>query len=289
MRLVLIIFLTMLGAAIASLLVQGLGQWVGMDYMETVQNLTADTIHSEKNFVKIALCISHLFTFILPSITFLMIVYKKDRLRSMQLNSPPKLWTSLQGGLLLLVAFPIIQLIFTWNQALPLPQWAIDQENLINQTIENLLVVNAPSELLFNLFTIAFLPAIGEELLFRGIVQQYLEKGCKNHHLAIWGTAFIFSFIHFQFQGFLPRVLLGGLLGYLFVWSRNLWVPIIAHFIYNGGQILLQYAHQRGMLGLDLNEIEIVPFWLAGISLLGTGILGYFLYQKRNLTANPLG
>lgn len=281
-RLVLILFLAMVGSVVAGVLVQGLGQMMGMDYMEVVRNLKENAPNKEKNFVKTALCFSHICTFILPSIIFFYIVYKKEWGQSMKLAHWPKLLTSLQAGLLLLVAFPIVQFIFTLNRQLPLPQWAVDQENLINQTIENLLIVDTPSALFFNLFTIALLPAIGEELLFRGIVQQNLEKGIKNPHLAIWATALIFSFIHFQFQGFLPRVLLGGLLGYLFVWTRNLWIPIIAHFIYNAGQVLLQYFHQQGLLGFDLNEVEVVPRWLVGISLIGTGVLGYFLYTNRN-------
>ncbi len=282
-RFVLILFLAMLGSVVAGVLVQGLGQMMGMDYMETARNLEANAPNNEKRFIKTALCISHFCTFILPSIIFFNIVYKKSWSTDMQLNAFPKLSTSLQGGLLLVAAFPIVQLVFTLNKQLPLPQWAIDQENLINQTIENLLIVNGPTELFFNLFTIALLPAIGEELLFRGILQQNLEKGIKNPHLAIWATALIFSFIHFQFQGFLPRVLLGGLLGYLFVWTRNLWIPIIAHFIYNAGQVLLQYFHQQGALGFDLNEIEVVPKWLVGISLMSAGLLVSFLYKNRSL------
>jgi len=283
-RLVLILFLAMLGSVVAGVLVQGLGGLMGMDYMETVKNLKADAPIAEKHFVKIALCISHFCTFILPSIIFFSIVYKKNWQALMRLERFPNLSKALIGGLLLLAAFPIVQFIFTLNRQLPLPEWALEQEALINQTIENLLIVNGPSELLFNIFTIAFLPAIGEELLFRGILQQNLEKGIKNHHFAIWATALIFSFIHFQFQGFLPRVLLGGMLGYLLVWTRNLWIPIIAHFIYNAGQVLLQYFHQQGILGIDLNEIEVVPIWLVGMSLVGSGILGYFLYKNRNLT-----
>ena len=279
MRLVLILFLALLGTFMAGLLVQILGQFMGMDYMETVQGISENTTNKEKNFVKTALCISHSCTFILPSIAFLWMTYKKDWRAPINLQRLPNFLPGLVAALLLIVAFPLVQFIFSINKQLPIPQWAIDQENLINNTIQQLLVVNAPSELFFNLFTIAVLPAIGEELLFRGIVQQNLEKGTKNPHIAIWLTALIFSFIHFQFQGFFPRLFLGAGLGYLFVWTRNLWLPIIAHLAYNGGQILLQYGHQQGILGIDLNAVETVPLWLVGFSLVGTLGLGYFSYK----------
>ncbi len=283
MRLVLILFLAFLGTFIAGLLVQFLGQIMGMDYMETVQGLTKNTTTKEKNFLKTALCISHFCTFILPSLAFLWMTYKKDWRQAINLEQAPKLMPSLASAALLLMAFPLVQFIFSINKQLPIPQWAIDQENLINNTIQQLLFVNAPSELFFNLFTIALLPAIGEELLFRGIVQQNIEKGTKNSHIAIWLTALIFSFIHFQFQGFFPRVFLGAGLGYLYVWTRNLWIPIIAHLAYNGGQILLQYGHQQGVLGVDLNEVETVPIWLVGLSLVGAFGLGYYFYWRRSL------
>ncbi len=283
MRLVLILFLALLGTFVAGLLVQFLGQVMGMDYMETVQGLSDNATTREKNFIKTALCISHFCTFIIPSLAFLWMTYKKDWRRPINLQQAPKLMPSLVGAALLLMAFPLVQFIFSLNKQLPIPQWAIDQENLINNTIQQLLLVNAPAELIFNLFTIAVLPAIGEELLFRGIVQQNIEKGTKNPHIAIWLTALIFSFIHFQFQGFFPRVFLGAGLGYLFVWTRNLWIPIIAHLAYNGGQILLQYGHQQGVLGIDLNEVETVPIWLVGISLVGTFGLGWYFYWRRSL------
>lgn len=281
MRLVTILFIALIGTFVASLLVQGISQIIGLDYMETIANLKEDAPARHKNFIKAALNLNHLCTFILPSLIFLWWTYRKNWKKAAYLSNAPSLATSLLGGLLLMAAFPLVQFIFSLNKKLPLPTWAVEQEELINTTIQHLLYVQSTPDLLFNLLTIAILPAIGEELLFRGIIQTNLEKGLKNPHVAIWLTALIFSFIHFQFQGFIPRVLLGALLGYIFVWSRNLWIPIIAHLIYNASQIFLQYAHQKGMLGMDLNEIETVPIWLVGLSISGVIGLGWLLYRRR--------
>jgi len=281
MRLVTILFLALMGTFVAGLLVQGLSQFMGLDYMETIANLKEDAPNRQKNFIKSALSISHLCTFILPSLFFLWWTYGKKWKNAINLNHAPNFTNSILGGLLMLAAFPLVQFIFSLNKKLPLPEWAIEQEALINTTIQHLLQVQATPDLFFNLLTIAVLPAIGEELLFRGIIQTNLEKGLKKPHLAIWLTALIFSFIHFQFQGFIPRVLLGALLGYLFLWSRNLWIPIIAHLIYNASQILLQYGHQKGMLGMDLNEVETVPIWLVVLSIGGVFGLGRLLYNQR--------
>jgi len=281
MRLVTILFIALMGTFVASLLVQGLSLFIGLDYAETIANLKENTPNSHKNFIKAALNISHLCTFILPSLIFLWWTYNKNWKKAVNLSNRPSLINSLLGGVLLLVAFPFVQFIFSINKKLPLPTWAVEQEELINTTIQHLLYVQSTPDLLFNLLTIAILPAIGEELLFRGIIQTNLEKGLKNPHVAIWLTALIFSFIHFQFQGFIPRVLLGALLGYLFVWSRNLWIPIIAHLIYNASQIFLQYGHQKGVLGMDLNKIETIPIWLVLLSIGGMIGLGLILYNRR--------
>ncbi|MBT6808615.1 MAG: CPBP family intramembrane metalloprotease [Flavobacteriales bacterium] len=106
---------------------------------------------------------------------------------------------------------------------------------------EAFLKMENTSDLLFNLFLIAFIPAIGEEMVFRGVLQKKLHSILQSHHLAIFVSSFIFSAIHMQFFGFLPRFILGIILGYLFYYSKNLWMPIIAHFINNALAVLLMY------------------------------------------------
>ncbi|MFM7725779.1 MAG: type II CAAX prenyl endopeptidase Rce1 family protein [Flavobacteriales bacterium] len=90
---------------------------------------------------------------------------------------------------------------------------------------------NVPIAVAF--LSIAIIPALCEELVFRGVIMPLLSKATRNIHIAIWATAFLFSLIHMQFYGFLPRMIMGGLLGYLVVWSGSLWASILAHFINN--------------------------------------------------------
>jgi hypothetical protein len=97
------------------------------------------------------------------------------------------------------------------------------------------------STLLLNLLVCALLPAVCEEFFFRGTLQQVLQRWCKNSHVAIWLTGFIFSAIHLQIDGFLARWLLGAYLGYLLVWSGSLWLPILAHFLHNALSIIIAH------------------------------------------------
>jgi membrane protease YdiL (CAAX protease family) len=112
-------------------------------------------------------------------------------------------------------------------------QWMINSEDKINRIFDLILTGNTTSGIFLNIFMIALLPAIGEELIFRGVLLNILNRLFKSGHIAVWVTAIIFSSIHLQFYGFLPRLILGLFFGYLFFWSGTLWLPVVAHFVNN--------------------------------------------------------
>lgn len=107
---------------------------------------------------------------------------------------------------------------------------------------------------LVGLLVIAVIAAVGEEFVFRGLIQNELFRSSGNIHAAIWMSAILFSAFHLQFFGFLPRVLLGALFGYLYYWSGNLWIPIIGHFFNNGFLLTMFYLHSLGMSKIDMEE-----------------------------------
>ncbi|HPH46026.1 MAG TPA: CPBP family intramembrane metalloprotease, partial [Chryseolinea sp.] len=134
---------------------------------------------------------------------------------------------------------------------------------------------------------IAILPAIGEELVFRGIIQKELFRGTKNSHLSIWIAAAIFSAIHLQFYGFVPRMLLGVLFGYLYHWSGNLTLSMLAHFVNNGFTVVALYLHQQKIIDIDIENTESVPWQGVLFSAIFTAVLLYTFrkyYQQKNLT-----
>jgi membrane protease YdiL (CAAX protease family) len=109
--------------------------------------------------------------------------------------------------------------------------------------------------LLLNLFVVAFMAAFSEELFFRGMLQKVLIECFKNKHIGIWIGAIFFSAFHMQFYGFLPRMLMGAYLGYLFVWSGSIWPGMIAHFINNGAAVFLVWLYNRGSISADADKI----------------------------------
>lgn len=153
--------------------------------------------------------------------------------------------------LLLLVTFsmflisPTISLTGYLNSLITFPEWMAPLEEWMKSTEEmaagltnKLLSQKGILALLANLVVVAVAAGITEEFFFRGALFSILRKSIRNHHVLIWTVAFIFSAIHFQFYGFIPRMLLGAYLGYLLYWTKNIWVPVFAHFLNNAAAVI---------------------------------------------------
>ena len=184
--------------------------------------------------------------------------------------------------------FPITSFTGQINSAMHLPEWLsgvetwmVQKEDQANYLIDQVLPSANFGILMLNICVIAVLPALGEELIFRGVFQKILTDLFKSGHLAIWVTAFIFSALHFQFFGFIPRFILGLIFGYLFFWSGTIWLPVISHFVNNAFPVILTYTK-----GLEkVNTQPDFPLWQQAIFLplpiiISLVILFYFRNNK---------
>ncbi|GAB3884279.1 hypothetical protein GCM10028825_09880 [Spirosoma agri] len=233
--------------------------------------------------------VNHLGTFFIPSLLYW---YTIERRTWNQFS--PRPMNSVAGvGLiaLIVVAFmPFDGLIIEWNQGIhlpqtlaPLEQWARDKEKDLEGVTKYLTTFNTGLQLVIALLVIAIIPAIGEETLFRGVLQRNLIIWTGNSHVGVWLAAALFSAIHVQFLGFFPRMFLGALFGYLYVWSGNLWVPILAHFVNNGFTVFMVYLYQRKLVAMDIESTESVPVLGALLSGVVTiGLLYYFRQINRS-------
>ncbi|HET7732858.1 MAG TPA: type II CAAX endopeptidase family protein [Paludibacter sp.] len=187
----------------------------------------------------------------------------------------------------MVLIIPGINLLTSLNQQLVLPRmfegveaWMKSSEEQMAKLTEQLLNVHTLTSLVFNVLLVAMIPALGEELFFRGAVQGIFRQK-MNVKIAIWLTAILFSAIHMQFYGFIPRMLLGAFFGYLLFWSGNLWLPIVAHFTNNGIAIIFYYLKYNGYKVQDIDTIGTgSSLWLGGLSI-AVGILGFFLLRNR--------
>ncbi|WP_411274099.1 CPBP family intramembrane glutamic endopeptidase [Daejeonella sp.] len=188
--------------------------------------------------------------------------------------------------LIMISSGPMLELSAELNRNMNLPyflrdleQWMLIKELEMSEMTKQLLTMNTPGVLIFNIFMLAIIPAVGEELIFRGCLQKIFAKWTGNKHVAIWVTAIIFSAIHVQFYGFLPRMLLGALFGYLLVWSRTIWIPILSHFINNAVAVITAFVYQQKGISLDkLEQPDPVAYYVYIISFLACSFLLWIFY-----------
>ncbi|MBO6025518.1 MAG: CPBP family intramembrane metalloprotease [Bacteroidales bacterium] len=219
--------------------------------------------------MKIGQGISSIFMFVVPPIVYYFITRKEHQMRDLGLRrlSPPW-WLILIGVALMFVSVPLSTRLTTWNESMDfggvfakLEEYLKLLEDTAQAATEKLLDVDSIGGLLFNLVVIALIPAIGEELTFRGVLQQSLTRK-MNPHVAIILSAAIFSFIHFQFYGFLPRMFLGLLMGYMFYITNSLWTSMLMHFVNNGTAVVLYYLSNKGVIEDAEHFGETANVWI---------------------------
>lgn len=242
--------------------------------------------------LKLAQGISSILMFVVPPIVYYIITRNEKPMKALgfrKVASPA--WALLLAGVVLMaVSLPVTNQLGTWNEGLKLGGAFEKLETLIKNLedsakaiTERMLNVNTFGGMLLNLIVIALIPAIGEELTFRGVLQQSLTRRLKNPHVAIILSAAIFSFIHFQFYGFLSRMFLGMLLGYMFYITGSLWTSILMHFLNNGTVVVLYYLNNKNIIDIDVEHFGASPnAWLVVASAVLTVALIVWSWWRKN-------
>jgi membrane protease YdiL (CAAX protease family) len=191
------------------------------------------------------------------------------------------------------VSLPLINGMVSLNEMMKLPaafsgieKWMKETETQAARITETFLDVHSLGGFAVNMFMIAMIPAIGEEMVFRGLFQRLFGEWFKNIHVAIFVAAFLFGAVHFQFYGLLPRMMLGVMFGYLYLWTGTLWAPVIAHFINNGAAVLVSCLANNGIIHADYEKFGSTDnvFLMTG-SVVFTGMMLYGIYfmSRKNL------
>ena len=205
---------------------------------------------------------------------------------------------------MMIVAVPGINMLADWNSRLVLPecmagieQWMRAQEEAAAVLTQRFLGGTSVGVLIVNIGLLALLPAMAEELTFRGVVMGLVigkwslvngqELRAKSH-IAVWVTAILFSAIHLQFYGFVPRMLLGALFGYALLWTGTLWIPIVMHFTNNVIAVIAYWCVNRA--GIDPESIDAFgtgeTLWLGIVSLVLTAVGIYFFWRLSRQMSN---
>lgn len=210
--------------------------------------------------------------------------------RYLKLNKDVKLYSKvIFAALVFLFSYLFATFLTQLNKEMVLPESLKGIEEMMRsmedsalETTNLLLSGKTIGSLILNLTVVAGFAAISEELFFRGALQQFLKEKFKKGHVAVWLTAVVFSLVHFQFYGFLPRLFLGAVLGYLFLYTENLWTPILFHFLNNATVIILNYFWSDIEWYNIIEETPITTTFIgfAFISLTFTIIL-FWVYNKQ--------
>ena len=225
---------------------------------------------------KLAQAFSTVIIFGFPALFYARQTFRSQPLRSLGLRPVEKPIFYVLGIVLLLAAFPLEGWLGTLNKQISLPGWMIRMEKDSDRQISAFLQIHSSFDIVINLFIVAFLPAVFEELCFRGTLQRILINIFKNPWIGIIVTGAFFSAFHMQFQGFLPRMMLGILLGAAFWYSGSLWTSIFAHFFFNGIQVIAASYYPKLM-----NENPSIPAYAGLISLvIVLGLLGLMRGQS---------
>lgn len=214
--------------------------------------------------------------------------FEKNPFRYLRLDNSSHWKTFLLTFLVMFFSIPLINWMISFNEMMQLPSWLQGMERWMKAAedqaaglTESFLKADTFCIFLINFLMIAIIPAIGEEFLFRGVLQRIFSEWFRNIHVAIFLSAFLFAAIHMQFYGIIPRMMLGILFGYLFYWSGSLWVPIFAHFINNAAAVIASYLAQRGVISMDYENFGATDnFFLLSGSIIFTGGILYLISRR---------
>jgi membrane protease YdiL (CAAX protease family) len=268
--------------------IAGIGIWGEQDVTAALGGFLDN--QNQINILKMFQVLNQLAMFIIPPFSLYFIIRKTNR-NYLNLNIIPDISIFFALTLLFIFSLPVIQATMAFNQKMVLPEamssietWMKNKESIAEEITIKFLNVDLFSGFVLNIIMMALLPAIGEELVFRALLMRWFSKSINNIHIIIVITAFLFSAIHMQFFGFLPRFLLGIILGYSYYWTKSLWAPIWLHFINNATTVSVFYWIHKSHSNINPDEVGNVDgYGYLLVATIAIGVILYWIYKNRNL------
>lgn len=214
-------------------------------------------------------CITQLLTFLVPVVLFVLF-YESDERGFLKADFSGRSWLQAVAAMvIMLLLVPVIDVVTQWNDgwhfAEPMEGVLRQITERSQQIVESFMADASVTGLMLNILIIALVPAVCEELFFRCVVQQTCHKWFKNGHVAIFVTAILFSMAHGEVYAFVPRVLMGVVLGYLFYYGRSVLVNICAHFLNNALIAVLYFLYHRDVIGFAPDKLPSFDWWWIAI------------------------
>jgi uncharacterized protein len=224
------------------------------------------------NALRLMQFISTLFFFFLPAFFYAKICHKNALQHLGFIKMPHIKQLILVGAIMFFALFIVGALGEIWHQ-IPFPKnWQAQfkaAEEAYNKQMQVMARMNGVGDYILSILIVALLPAVFEEAIFRGALQNLLSRWIKAPVWAIVITAIIFSAVHGSYDGFVPRFVLGFILGWLFYRTGNIWINIAAHFLNNAIGITMLYVYSKPNQPTDLSKLDDrFPIWLGAVGVI---------------------
>lgn len=213
--------------------------------------------------------------------------YEGGKISQLNASGGGSFFLLILGIIIVFTTMPLNNILAQWNQQLEFPaflegfeKWAQSNENQLEKLTMYLTQYDNTAQFILGIIVIGAIPGIGEELVFRGILQRKFHDLFNNPHIAIWVTGALFSFIHFQFYGFLPRMLLGVLFGYLYFWSGNIIIPMACHFANNAFTLYMMHLYHQDIVDMNIHENPEIPVMAVFFSVFASAGLLYLFKNQ---------
>ena len=251
-------------------------------------------ISDEEVRIKNVAWIQNILMWIAPTFIVAYIVSRKP-FGFLRINKTPHLADVCFAIAISLAMMPVMNWLVVWNESMSLPEflrpmeeWMRAQENHAQQTTDRLIACNTLWQLLLTVASVGVLTGIGEEIFFRGGLQQILKGGGLNGHMAVWISSLVFSGMHFQFYGFFPRLMLGVYFGYAFLLTRNIWIPILCHAFNNSVVVISNYLVLHKLVDVDMQNYGADSNLSIVMSVLVTASLIYYWKKQVDRRTNAV-
>jgi len=241
--------------------------------------------------VSLSIVAQQVLLFLVPALLYAFYAYN-DFWNDLGLKNAGKISDHSWFIFLYLLAVPLVGSLYNFSETLPFPASWVEASKQSSAFIEEylfgLLSDGKAQSLLFALLIMAVLPAICEEILFRGVIQTNIVKRTGQIHLAVWLSAIFFSAIHFEILGFFSRILLGAVFGYSFVLTKSLWVPIILHFLNNAIIVIFYFSYLNGLTDANpMAPASSAPIWLIITCVIAGFLVFRYVLMRRHCGLDP--
>jgi len=252
---------------------------VALLIMSFISGFAVGHFGPDTRVVRIITVVQDVVVFILPAVATAMLVTRRPATLLAVDRRPSWPFTAL-AVVTLIVAIPAMNAVIALNEAMPLPDGVADSllamERQADAMINILMGPDTVPNLIMAILIIGIFAGLSEELLFRGAFQRLLSTGGISTHAAIWIAAAVFSLVHMEILGFIPRMLLGAFFGYTLVWGRSLWTPVILHIVNNSlyiltsrasVEVLTSYSWPWLLVSIILTAACLIALWKASLRL----------------------